>query len=338
MPCRLSQMLTMSAIVVVILGISPRAKAQVVPDLVSRTALRVCADPANLPFSDRSKQGFENKIADIVADQLKEPVRYLWAPSGPGFARNTLNADLCDIVIGYAVGSDVMQSTNPYYRSTYVIVAPKGSSLADVQGLDDPRLKDHKLGVFSATPPVDIMLKKGLMEKAVVYPILVDHRFDSPLATMVGDIRSGKIDAAIVWGPLTGLDVKKADGALVLTPLVKDADRPGFSYRISFGIRHDEPDWKHKLEAIERKRAADIGKVLVDYDVPLIDDSGRIIPPAEAGKGVSIMDETEARQHGQTGKTSVSGFKMPGPAPAATPQDFKMPGPAPVNKPEPRPD
>ena len=85
-----------------------------------------------MPFSDRSKQGFENKIADIVADQLKEPVRYLWAPSGPGFARNTLNADLCDIVIGYAVGSDVMQSTNPYYRSTYVIVAPKGSALADV--------------------------------------------------------------------------------------------------------------------------------------------------------------------------------------------------------------
>ena len=95
-----------------------RAEAQVVPDLVSRTALRVCADPANMPFSDRSKQGFENKIADIIANQLKEPVRYLWAPSGPGFARNTLNSDLCDIVIGYAVGSDVMQSTNPYYRST----------------------------------------------------------------------------------------------------------------------------------------------------------------------------------------------------------------------------
>ncbi len=284
-PCRLGRTLTVAATVAVILGVSPYAAAQVVPDLVSRTALRVCADPANMPFSDRSKQGFENKIADIVADQLKEPVRYLWAPSGPGFARNTLNADLCDIVIGYAVGSDVMQSTNPYYRSTYVIVAPKGSALADVQGLDDAKLKGRKIGVFSATPPVDIMLKKGLMEKAVVYPILVDHRFDSPLTIMMGDLKSGKIDAAVVWGPLVGLDVKKSDGAFVLSPLAKDADRPGFSFRISFGIRHDEPDWKHKLEAVERERAADIGKVLVDYNVPMIDDAGKLIPAAEAAKG-----------------------------------------------------
>ena len=312
-----------------------RAEAQVVPDLVSRTALRVCADPANLPFSDRSKQGFETKIADIVADQLKEPVRYLWAPSGPGFARNTLNSDLCDIVIGYAVGSDVMQSTNPYYRSTYVIVAPKGSALADVQGLDDPKQKGHKIGVFSATPPVDIMLKKGLMEKAVVYPILVDHRFDSPLATMVGDIKSGKIDAAIVWGPLAGLDVKKADGALVLSPLVKDSDRPGFSYRISFGIRHEEPDWKHKLEAVEHERAADIGKVLVDYNVPMIDDAGKLIPPAEAMKGAALSVDSDAPRHGRAPKAASAGFKMPGPAPAAAPQNFRMPGPSPSNEPPP---
>ncbi len=310
-----------------------RAEAQVVPDLVSRTALRVCADPANMPFSDRSKQGFENKIADIVANQLKEPVRYLWAPSGPGFARNTLNSDLCDIVIGYAVGSDVMQSTNPYYRSTYVIVAKSGSPLADVQGLDDAKLKGHTIGVFSATPPVDIMLKKGLMEKAVVYPILVDHRFDSPLTKMVGDLTSGRIDAAVVWGPLVGLDVKNSNGALVLSPLVHDADRPGFSYRISFGIRHDEPDWKHKLEAVERDRSADIGKVLVDYNVPLIDDAGNVIPPAEALKGEVAPDASASSRHGRTAKATSSNFKMPGPAPAATPQDFKMPGPPPSGTP-----
>ena len=308
--------------------------AQVVPDLVSRTALRVCADPANMPFSDRSKQGFENKIADIVADQLKEPVRYLWAPSGPGFSRNTLNADLCDIVMGYAVGSDVMQSTNPYYRSTYVIVAPKGSALAGVEGLDDPKLKGHTIGVFSATPPVDIMLKKGLMEKAAVYPILVDHRFDSPLTKMVGDLTSGRIDAAVVWGPLVGLDVKKSNGALILSPLVKDVDKPGFSYRISFGIRHDEPDWKHKLEAVERARAADIGKVLVDYAVPMIDDAGQLIAPADALKGAAVSSDAEPARHGRA-KAASSDFKMPGPAPVATPQTFKMPSPAPSNAPPP---
>lgn len=316
-----------------VLCFAGQSQAQVSPDLVSRTALRVCADPANMPFSDRSKQGYENKIADIVADQLKEPIRYLWAPSGPGFARNTLNADLCDIVIGYAVGSDVMQSTNPYYRSTYVIVAKKGSPLADVQGLDDPRLKGQTIGVFSATPPVDIMLKQGLMEKAVVYPILVDHRFDSPLTKLVNDLTSGKTNAAVVWGPLIGLDVKKSAGELVFSPLLKDADRPGFSYRISFGIRHDEPDWKHKLEAVERDRAADIGKVLVDYSVPLIDDAGHVISQADAIKGASVMNEGDASRQGRTAKAASSSFKMPGPAPTAEPQTFKMPGPAPSNAP-----
>ena len=306
---------------------SVAVEAQVVPDLVSRTALRVCADPANMPFSDRSKQGFENKIADIVADQLREPVRYLWAPSGPGFARNTLNADLCDIVIGYAVGSDVMQSTNPYYRSTYVIVVPKGSGLADVQGLDDTKLKGHALGVFAATPPVDVMLKKGLMEKALVYPLLVDHRFDSPLTRLIGDLKSGKIEAAIVWGPLIGLDVKTSEGALVMSPLLNDADKFGFSYRISFGIRHDEPDWKHKLEAIERARSADIDKVLVDFNVPLIDDAGKLIAPAQALTGAATLSAS-----GGDGGTSM---KRRGAQ--AAPSNFKMPGPAATGAPAPQP-
>ncbi len=328
---RIGSSMSQAAVAIVVLCSSwSSASSQVVPELVSRTALRVCADPANMPFSDKSKQGFENKIADIVGDQLKEPVRYLWAPSGPGFTRNTLNSDLCDIVMGVAVGSDVMQSTNPYYRSTYVIVTRKGSALVGVQSLDDPRLKGQVLGVFAATQPVNLMLAKGLMDKAVVYPLLVDHRFDSPLTTMFDDLKSGKIEAAIVWGPLAGLDVRKSDGALVLSPLSKDADKPGFSFRISFGIRHEEPDWKHRLEAVERDRAADIDKVLVDYNVPLIDDAGRLIPPAQAVTGAATANATgEGAAGGRSGRpprVSAGSYKMPGPA--AVPQDFKMPGPA----------
>ena len=317
---------------------APLALGQVSPDLVSRTALRVCSDPSNLPFSNRKKQGFENRIADIVGDELKEPVRYLWAPSGPGFARNTLNSDFCDIVMGYTIGSEVVQSTNPYYRSTYVLVTPKGSDLTGIESLDDPRLKGHSIGVFAATPPVDVMLAKGLMDKAQVYPLLVDHRFDSPLNTMMSDLKGKKIEAAIVWGPLVGLDVKNAGGALVMTLLLKDVDRPGFSYRITFGIRHDEPDWKHKLEAVIRKRKTDINKVLVEYDVPLIDDSGKIIPPPQAVSDVPPSVGPEGQR--------AARFKMPGPAPtngaptdgapgngAAAPPGFKMPGPAPTNAP-----
>ncbi len=317
---------TASAVASIWAAVFSPALGQVSPDLVSRTALRVCSDPSNLPFSNRKKQGFENKIADIIGDELKEPVRYLWAPSGPGFARNTLNSDLCDVVMGYTIGSEVVQSTNPYYRSTYVLVAPHGSDLVGVQSLDDPKLKGRALGVFAATPPVDVMLAKGLMEKAQVYPLLVDHRFDSPLTTMMSDLKGGKLEAVIVWGPLVGADVKASNGALVLTPLLRDVDRPGFSYRITLGIRHDEPDWKHRLEAVLRKRRADINRVLADYNVPLIDDTGKIIPPAQAqAEPAPRVEPANARAR------APAGFDSPGTSP--TQPGFKMPGPAPSNAP-----
>ena len=317
---------TASAVASILAAVFSPALGQVSPDLVSRTALRVCSDPSNLPFSNRKKQGFENKIADIIGDELKEPVRYLWAPSGPGFARNTLNSDLCDVVMGYTIGSEVVQSTNPYYRSTYVLVAPHGSDLVGVQSLDDPKLKGRALGVFAATPPVDVMLAKGLMDKAQVYPLLVDHRFDSPLTTMMSDLKGGKLEAVIVWGPLVGADVKASNGALVLTPLLRDVDRPGFSYRITLGIRHDEPDWKHRLEAVLRKRRADINRVLADYNVPLIDDTGKIIPPAQAqAEPAPRVEPANARAR------APAGFDSPGTPP--TQPGFKMPGPAPSNAP-----
>lgn len=301
------------------------ARPQVMPDMVSRTALRVCSDPSNLPFSDRKHEGFENKIAEIVASQLKEPVRYFWAPSGPGFVRNTLDSDLCDVVMGYTIGSEMVQSTNPYYRSTYVIVAPKGSPLNGVTSLDDAKLKGHAIGVFAATPPVDVMLSKGLMDKAKVYPLLVDHRFDSPLNILLGDLKAGTIDAAILWGPLVGSSVKASDGNLVMTPLLKDVDKPGFSYRITLGIRRDEPDWKHKLEGVLRARRADINKVLEDYDVPLLDNEGRIIPSETASGGAAPTLKP----------ASTGAAPAPGRGPMPVPNGFHMPGPPPTNAPPP---
>lgn len=296
------------------------ARAQTVPDMVSRTALRVCADPSYLPYSNKKHEGFENKIAEIVANQLKEPVRYFWAPSGPGWVRNTLNADMCDIIMGYTIGAEMVQSTNPYYRSTYAIVAPKGSPLNGVETVDDPKLKGHRLGVFAATPPIDALLKKGLIANTQVYPLLVDHRYDSPLNNIVSDLESGKIDAAIVWGPLIGSAVKSSDGKLVMTPLLKDLDKKDFSYRIAFGVRHDETDWKHKLEAVIRARHADINKVLVDYNVPLLDNSGHLIPPDEAttANPAKIEPAASGERNGQNPKPSA-GFKMPGPAPTNAP-------------------
>ena len=299
------------------IGASPdRAAAQTVPELVSRTALRVCADPSNLPFSDRKKEGFENKIADVIAGELKRPVRYFFAPSGPGFLTNTLNADLCDVVMGYTIGAELVQATNPYYRSTYVVVAPKGSPLAAVQSIDDPALKGHTLGVFSATPPTDPMLANGLLKTAKLYPLIVDHRFSSPLEGMLGDLRDKTIDAALVWGPLIGDSVKQSNGALVMSPLLKDVDRPSFSYRIALGVRHDETEWKHKLEDVLRTRKADIARVLNDYDVPLIDNLGHLIPPEAAANAAAPRIEPAApARNGERAKPVPKTFQMPGPAP-----------------------
>lgn len=256
------------------------ASAQIVPEMVSRTALRVCEDPANMPFSNRAGEGFENKIAELVAADVKLPLRYFWAPSGPGFVRNTLQSDLCDLVIGYAAGAEIVQHTNPYYRSTYVIVTRRDSPLAGVKQLSDPALKGHRVGVFAGTPPVDEFNAKGLVDNAKFYDLIVDHRFESPLAVVISDLENKTIDAAVVWGPLIGLSVKKSDGALVMTPLLKEGGEPDYSFRMTFGIRHNEPDWKHKLEAILRARQADINAILSDYNVPLLDNAGHLIPPS----------------------------------------------------------
>ena len=316
-----SKTTTSAAFAAVFASIAAPSLAQVAPDLVSRTAFRVCSDPSNLPFSNKKKEGFENKIADIVADELKEPVRYFWAPSGPGFVRNTLNSELCDVIIGYTIGSEIVQSTSPYYRSTYVVVAPAGSPLVDVTSLDDPKLKGAKLGVFAATPPVDVLLGKGMMDHAKVYPLIVDHRFDSPLNTMIDDLKAKTVDALIVWGPLVGLSVRETNGALVISPLTQDVDRSGFSYRISFGIRHDEPDWKHKLESVIRARAADIDRVLVDYNVPLLDNAGHLLSGEAAIKGAAKLEKAAQKGEPANGARAVppAGYRMPGPSPTNAP-------------------
>src|SRR6201988_3794705 len=155
------------------------AQAQRV-DLVDRAALRVCADPANIPFSNDKGEGFENKIADIVAGDLKIPVEYTWFPQATGFIRNTLFAKRCDVVMGYAQGDDLVLNTNHYYRSTYALVLRKGAGLDGVDSLGDPRLRGKRIGVIAGTPPATAMAQLGLIEHAKPYALMVDRRYESP--------------------------------------------------------------------------------------------------------------------------------------------------------------
>jgi quinoprotein dehydrogenase-associated probable ABC transporter substrate-binding protein len=253
---------------------APQAQTQQLPDLVAVDALRVCADPANTPLSNRQKTGFENKIAEIIADELKVPLRYYWLPQGPGFVRNTLSTGLCDVIIGYASGSDIVDHTNPYYRSTYVLVVRGGGPLDAVTTLEDERLKGRKLGMIAATPPVDHLLRLGLIGDARTYSLLVDRRFESPAEEALGDLAEGRIDGALLWGPLAGYFAKRSPVPLKVIPLVKETERPDLSFRITLGIRPGETAWKHRLNAVLRKRQADIDRVLTEYGVPLLPDIG----------------------------------------------------------------
>lgn len=263
------------------------ASAQTLPELVSHDRLRVCADPANMPFSDRKREGFENRIAEIVADELKLPLHYFWMPQGPGFVRNTLGEDMCDLIIGYAADADVVDHSNPYYASTYVLVSRAGSGLEQVATLEDPRLAKAKLGVIAATPPTDHLLRLGLLDKARVYELLVDRRYASPSEDAINDVAAGVIDAAVVWGPIGGYFAKEAQPPLVVSPLHAD-QRPALAFRIAFGIRRNELEWKHRLNAVIRARQADIDRVLRDYGAPLVPIAAAPIGPSvfrgEAGE------------------------------------------------------
>ena len=246
-------------------------------DLVNRTALRVCADPANMPFSNDKGEGFENKIAELVAAELRVPVEYTWFPQATGFIRQTLFAKRCDVVMGYAQGDELVLNTNAYYRSTYALVYRAGTGLDGVDSLSDPRLSDKRIGVVAGTPPGSIMAQLGLIQNAKPYPLVVDRRHDSPGERMAGDIRSGAIDAGILWGPMAGYFAVNDGEKLTVVPLLKEISGPRMAYRITFGVRNLENDWKHQLNELIAKLQGDIDALLLQFGVPMLDEQSKLI-------------------------------------------------------------
>jgi len=247
-------------------------------DLVNRKVLRVCADPANMPFSNEKREGFENKIADIIGDELKVPVEYTWFPQAVGFTRNTLLAKRCDVIIGTGQGDDLVLNTNALYRSAYALVFKPGTGLDGVESVFDPRLKGKTVGAVQGSPSADLIAKAGLMGKARPYRLVVDRRFEDPSADMVKDIRDGSIDAGVMWGPIAGYYATHGGEKLTVVPLIKDAGKAGrIDFRITMGVRQGDDLWKRQLNDIIRKRQADIDKVLLEYGVPMIDEDNKPI-------------------------------------------------------------
>lgn len=247
-------------------------------ELVDPKSLRVCADPRNLPFSNEAGEGFENALAELVADRLgRSNVDYAFFPQGVGFVRNTLQAFRCDIIMGYAQGDELVQNTNPYYQSAYALIVPPESELSDVARLDDPRLRGKRIGVVAGTPPATSLARYGLMDSARPYHLMVDTRVSAPVQDMMTDLASGEIDAALAWGPMAGYYAQQHTPPHKVIPLTSEADGPRMTYRITMGVRPSDQEWKRELNDLIRDNQADINALLLDYGVPLLDEQGRPI-------------------------------------------------------------
>ncbi|MEW8524599.1 MAG: substrate-binding domain-containing protein [Candidatus Thiodiazotropha endolucinida] len=238
--------------------------------------LTVCGDPNHMPFSNKKLEGFENRIAKLIADDLNRTLRYHWWPQTIGFVRNTLRTRLCDLVMGVTSVNELLQNTNPYYRSVYTLVYRKDSGLT-LRTLDAAKLTDLKIGVVAGTPPATLLSKYGLLEQVRPYQRTVDTRLFSPATRAVEDVADGNIDVAVIWGPIAGYVASRQETPLSVIPLPAKVDSVPLAFNVSMGIRHRESNWKHQLNLELEKLSADIEKILLEYNIPLLDRDDRLI-------------------------------------------------------------
>lgn len=244
---------------------------------VAAREMRVCADPNNLPFSKQDGSGFENKIADIIAEELGAKVTYTWFAQRRGFLRNTLNAGVCDVVIGYPRNYQILRSTRPYYRSSYVFV--QRADEKPIAGYDDPALRQMQIGVQligddgANTPPVAALAKRGMTANVHGFPVYGDYRTDAPLAPIMDAVSKGTIDVAVVWGPTAGYFAAREKSPLKLTPILFDStllSQP-MTFDIAVGVRKGELEFSDEIDRALRHRRDDINAVLQSYGVPRTD-------------------------------------------------------------------
>jgi mxaJ protein len=239
--------------------------------------LRVCADPNNLPFSNQAQQGFENRLASLLASDRHARLEYQWWAQRRGFVRNTLGAGTCDLVMGVPATFDPTLTTRPYYRSSYVFVSRRARHLG-LGSLDDPRLHQLRIGVqmigddFTNTPPAHALSNRGIVRNVVGYSVFGDYAQPSPLATIVEAVDRGDVDAAVVWGPAAGYFARGK--ALDVAAVLPHADSPSlpFVFDIAMGVRRGDTALRDELNDFIVRRAADIDRVLDEYNVPRVGD------------------------------------------------------------------
>jgi len=247
----------------------------------SAAFLRVCADPDNMPFSDAKGEGFENRLAELIAEKLGARLDYSWFPEATGYVPNTMGRDACDLVMGYAQGTGLIEDTNPYYYTSYVLIyRPDDGSLEGVDSLSDPRLKGKKIGFFARTPPASILAMNGLVANSEPFEVNADESASKAAVAMIDEIVSGKLDAGLLWGPVGGYYAERGAVPLKLVPLVKETAGPSTIYGITMGVRPNEPQWKHTINKLIAENQGEINVILQGYSVPVLDEKGNLITAA----------------------------------------------------------
>jgi len=237
---------------------------------------RVCADPNNMPASNEKQEGFENKIATLLAKDFGTRPTYIWWGQRRGFIRNTMNATLaegrCDVVIGVPEGYDLVRTTTPYYRSTYVFVYAK--SRKPITSLDDPALKKLKIGVhllgddYENPPPVHELGKRHIVDNVVGFNTFYSD--ENPPSAIVDAVAKGTIDVAIVWGPIGAYYAARQKVPLAVTPIPsKPGDLP-FAFNMTMGVKKGNDALYARIEALLQQRRPEIEQILKEFNVPLL--------------------------------------------------------------------
>ena len=240
--------------------------------------LRVCADPNNLPFTNSKGEGFENKLAALLARDLGTRVEYTWFAQRRGFLRNTLSAQTCDVVMGLPSGTDAAWTTRPYYRSTYVFVTRRSRNLR-IQSFDDPLLRSLRVGVElvgddgANTPPAHALSRRGIVGNIVGYSVYGDYRMNSPPSAIIAAVARGDVDIAAAWGPMAGYFAARQPVALDIVPVQPQMDGRFLpqTFSIAMATRRRDTARHDRLEQFIDHRRGEIDRILADYHVPRVD-------------------------------------------------------------------
>jgi quinoprotein dehydrogenase-associated probable ABC transporter substrate-binding protein len=268
--------------VLLLIALVSRSEAQPLPP----RQLRVCADPNNLPFSNERLEGFENRLAELLAHDLNATLTYTWWAQRRGFVRHTLQAATCDLWMGVPKRLAAVLTTRPYYRSTYVFVSRQKDG-PPVHSLDDPLLRTVKIGVQligndgANSPPAHALARRQIIANVVGYSVYGDYAQPHPTARIIEGVATGAVDVAVVWGPIAGYFARSQPVPLAVVPVTPSQDGPVLPlvFDIALGVRRGEEAFRAELDAILQRRRSEINRILDAYGVPRVE-------PAERGSAV----------------------------------------------------